>query len=328
MSAARLTLALESGAVHLPATGTISVFRPPAAADLSALPGARVRVVTGFRPDHDAWAARGYAVAIASEGEHAGAVVFLPRSKALARALIAEAARPGGPVIVDGQKTDGIDSLIREMRGRAGLSAPFAKAHGKCVLVEAAPEAFADWALPPILRQPSGWVTAPGLFSADGPDAGSRALAAALPDKMPGRVADLGAGWGYLAFQVLERRGVTECALVEAEHSALEAARANIADDRAQFIWADATSWGGRGYDHVVMNPPFHPGRAPDPALGQAFIHAAARVLAPHGTLWMVANRHLPYEATLAETFRERRELPGPPAFKLVAARKPAGSRR
>ena len=55
------------------------------------------------------------------------------------------------------------------------------------------------------------------------------------------------------------------------------------------------------------MNPPFHTSRAADPALGQGFINPQlARNLTRNGNLWMVANRHLPYEVTLNETFRYR----------------------
>jgi 16S rRNA (guanine1207-N2)-methyltransferase len=324
MSDSRLRLALDSGTVHLPPIGRIAVFRPRAETDLSGLPRERVVVVQGSRPDHDAFAARGFAVEPTLSEDFAGAVVILPRSKPEARALIATATAAGGPVIVDGQKTDGIDSICREIRKRVEVSAPYSKAHGKVFQFQASPTTFADWALPPVLRLDSGWVTAPGVFSSDGPDPASVALAAALPPKMPGRVADLGAGWGYLAFHVLERRGVTECALVEAEHAALEAARVNVSDPRAQFHWADVTTFtASQPFDHIVTNPPFHVGRAAQPALGAAFIAAAARLLDPHGTLWLVANRHLPYEAPLDAAFREVKEVGGTAAFKICAARRP-----
>ncbi|RYH08240.1 class I SAM-dependent methyltransferase [Tropicimonas sp. IMCC6043] len=329
MSDSRLTFALRSGALHLPQTGAIAVFRPRAEADLSALPRERVEIVQGNRADHDSWARRGFRTDVAAPEDFAAAIVMLPRSKAEAKALIAEAAAQGGVVIVDGQKSDGVDSILREIRKRCDVAPPVSKAHGKIFAVQPGPGLFADWALPPVKRLESGWVTAPGVFSADGPDPASVALAEALPAKMPGRVADLGAGWGYLAFHVLERAGVTECVLVEAEHAALEAARMNIADDRARFLWEDVTQWSdGAPFDHVVMNPPFHASRAADPTLGAAFIAAAARNLSGHGTLWLVANRHLPYEAPLNAGFGEVRELDGTPGFKILAARRPKSGAR
>ncbi|MEM1431013.1 MAG: methyltransferase [Pseudomonadota bacterium] len=324
MSASRLSLALETGAVHLPASGDIALYNPPAGTDLGALPASRLVIVHGNAPDHAYWSALGHRASTDAPDSAAGAIVFLPRAKSAARNLVARAVAHGGPVIVDGQKTDGVDSLLRDLRARTETGAAFAKAHGKCFSVSAPPAALADWILPDTQETPSGWVTAPGVFSADAPDPGSVALAAALPAVLKGRVADLGAGWGYLAYHVLQRPEVEECALVEAEHAALEAARRNVADPRARFHWADATRWSdAQPFDHVVTNPPFHSGRAATPALGAAFIATAAQLLAPRGTLWLVANRHLPYEAALTEHFNDVRPLEGPTAYKLYAAQRP-----
>ena len=83
---------------------------------------------------------------------------------------------------------------------------------------------------------------------------------------------------------MLKRPGVSELHLVEAEADALACARRNVADPRAAFHWADATRFHpGRAMDFVVMNPPFHGGRAADPALGAAFIRQAAAILQPAG---------------------------------------------
>lgn len=326
MRAARLTRALETGALTLPPEGRILVLRPGAGDDLSALPGDRVQVVTGFRPDHDAFAAQGWAVARAPEGRYGAALVCLPRARAAARALVAEAAahlEPGGLLAVDGQKTDGVESLLREIRARAEIGAPVVRAHGKLFVCRPGPGIFADWAAAP-QTLPGGFVTRPGVFSADASDPGSELLAAALPAVLPPVVADLGAGWGRLAAAVLARGGVREVHLIEAEADALDCARAAIADPRARFHWADARSFRpARPFDAVVMNPPFHAGRAADPALGAAMIAAAARMLAPEGVLWLVANRHLPYEQALAAAFREVAEAAGSPAYKILRAARP-----
>jgi 16S rRNA (guanine1207-N2)-methyltransferase len=56
----------------------------------------------------------------------------VPRSKALAHAMIAAAARIAPLVVVDGQKTDGVDSLWRDMRARVGdCGLGLTKAHGR-----------------------------------------------------------------------------------------------------------------------------------------------------------------------------------------------------
>ncbi|MEZ5756182.1 MAG: methyltransferase [Paracoccaceae bacterium] len=328
MRSARLEQALEAGLWHLPPEGRIAVIRPRQGDDLSALPKDRVEVVTGFKPDADWFAGRGYAVATRAEGPWAAAVVCLPRARAQGQALIAEAAArvtPGGPVAVDGQKTDGVDAMLKDLRGRVALSEAFSKAHGKIAVFPAGP-GLEDWAARP--AEVEGFRTVAGVFSADGIDRGSALLAASLPEEMKGKVADLGAGWGYLARAVLAREGVKECHLVEAEADALDCARVNVTDARAQFHWADATTVKlARAMDHVVMNPPFHQGREADPGLGIAFIGAAARMLAPQGVLWLVANRHLPYDRMLGSLFREVQEIGGDAAFRVVRASHPIRSR-
>lgn len=326
MQHSRLTLALDR-AGPFPPEGRIAVFGPPAGADLSALPKDRVLVVQGFRPDHDAWAARGYRVTPEADGEFGAAVIFLPRARGRARAWVAEAAMrvaPGGPIWIDGQKTDGVDAMLKELRTHVPVSEPYSKAHGKAFRFPApGPEVFAPWVAAPLSPAP-GFTTLPGVFSADAVDRGSAVLAAALPARLPARVADLGAGWGWLAAQVLDREGVEEVHLIEADHAALSCARANVTDPRARFHWADATAFAPEArFDAVVTNPPFHAGRAADPALGAAFIRAAAGMLRPEGRLWLVANRHLPYERVLGECFREVAEVGGDAGFKVLSASRP-----
>lgn len=322
MRDSRLTTALQDGALSLPLAGDLLVVGPAADADLSALPADRIVAVQGFRPDHDALAARGVRVVAdlaAVTAPCAAAVVCLPRSRDQARAWISGAAArvaPGGPVAVDGAKTDGIEAVLKELRGHVDLGPALSRAHGK-LAVFAATALPADWADAP-RPLPGGWITRPGVFSADGPDAGSALLAGVLPDSLPGRGADLGAGWGFLARAALARADVRSLDLVEADHVAVDCARLNLPDSRAAFHWADATTFRPvRPVDWVVMNPPFHQGRAADPALGQAFLRNAARILTRDGVLWLVVNRHLPYADTLATLFRAVDEIGGTPVHRL-----------
>lgn len=322
MRMTRLAHALASGSLTLPSSGTIAVFRPQIGDDLSVLPADRLIVLTGWKPDHDHFA-RDYPVT--PNPPYAAALVCLPRSREGGRALIARAAAevtPGGPILVDGQKTDGIDTALKDLRARVDLSESLSKAHGKLAWFAAGPD-LSDWAAQPKAIA-DGFQTLPGIFSADGPDPASVLLAASLPDKLQGKVADLGAGWGYLARSILARPGVKRLDLVEAEADALTACRLNITDERAQFHWADATSFRPATLlDAIVMNPPFHVGRAADPSLGVAFIQAARRMLAPNGALWLVQNRHLPYAAALTEAFLEWTEVAGNGGFRVIHAIKP-----
>ncbi|MGJ8626098.1 MAG: class I SAM-dependent methyltransferase [Sulfitobacter sp.] len=327
---ARLQLALNGGGLELSEDGKIAVFQPPVDADLDDLPVDRCQIIHDFKPFYDAWANRGYDVSRTTKGRFAATIVCLPRAKVEARALIAEAcAVSDGLVVIDGQKTDGVDSILKEMRARVTVNGPISKAHGKMFWISApAADCFADWVTAPA-KTDGGFWTAPGVFSADGVDLASALLVDALPGKISGEVADLGAGWGFLSAHLLTRPKVKTLHMVEAGHMALECARRNVTDERARYYWEDVTAWQPpHRMDVVVMNPPFHAGRAAEPQIGQAFVATAARILAGSGELWMVANRHLPYEAELKKRFSFVEEIGGDARFKLFHAARPLRVRR
>lgn len=321
----RLSLAFEPGGLSLP-DGDIVVLHPSADADLSALPKELVTIVQPFFPDYTVWRERGYVCVPDLKGRFALAVVFLTRAKAQARALVADAVASAHTVVVDGAKTKGVDSLLKDIRKRVQVDGLISKAHGKMYWF-ASTDGFSDWVAQP--THLDGFQTAPGVFSADGIDPASALLAQVLPKDLGPCVADLGAGWGYLSAEILTRSSVKELHVAEADHVALTCARANLSDPRVRFHWTDATTWQlETALDTVVMNPPFHNSRAADASIGQAFIDAASRMLKPSGTLWMVANRHLPYETALRIAFREGDELAGDKRFKLFRAARPSRPRR
>ena len=317
----RFETAIDDGLLALP-DGPVSLLRPSPDFD-PAVFQRPVQISHTFFPDVAVWRTQGFEVTQSAK-EAATAIVFLPRSKALARSLIAEASRVADFIIVDGQKTDGADSLYKACRKLVGDMPCLTKAHGRMFWMNA-DAAFEDWAAPPPAVGSEGFFTTAGVFSDGAVDKGSALLANALPQKLAGRVADLGAGWGYLSKAVLIRDGVEGVDLVEAEALALDCARLNLPDEpRATFVWDDATAFGtAESYDHIVMNPPFHTGRDASPELGRAFIASAARLLRPKGSLWMVANRHLPYEAALDASFAKVTPLDGTPGFKLFEVSRP-----
>jgi 16S rRNA (guanine1207-N2)-methyltransferase len=326
----RWTLALENGAMP-PMGGRLVAFLPRGEADLTTLGADSVLAVQGFRPDHDRLRARGVDV-VPELGDATGfdiALVQIVKARARTLWAIAEALgalRPGGMLLVDGPKEEGIEAILKALRAEFEIDGVFSKAHGKLIWLtrpEVLPPAIADWIPAPTVTE-DGHVTAPGGFSAEAPDRGSELLVALTPP-LKGRVADLGAGWGYIAAEVLaEQAEIAQLDLIEADHAMLEAARANVDDPRARFHWADATRFApDEPFDAILCNPPFHAGRRADPALGRAFIAAAARMLKPAGKFVMVANRHLPYEAALKEAFATGRMLGELEGYKLYEADKP-----
>ncbi len=329
--AERLLLAFDAG-LTLPEQGALVVLHPGAGEGLASLPAARVQIVTPHATATDWFTAQGFDCRIAPEGPAAWAMVCLPRSREESRDLLAQLCAglaPGTPVVIDGQKTDGIEAMLRDIRARLDVQGPISKGHGKIFWFPAPePAVFADWIAPPReIESPEGirLHTMPGLFSADGVDPGSALLADHLPQGLSGRVVDLGAGWGYLAAVIAAKSaGVRELHLIESDARALDCAKQNLSDPRARFHWADATRpLPGIVADWVVTNPPFHQGRHATPALGAAFIASAARMLTAQGRMLLVANRHLPYETALATHFGRCSTLESTSAYKLILAEAP-----
>ena len=328
MTVSRLTLALESGELD-PLDGGVAVLNAPGDLIYSGFTDT-LTASQSFYPDYARLQARGAQVAPELTNTVAHALVICHRAKAQTLNLIAQAITltgTGGTICVDGAKTDGIESLLKELRKTLGEMQVYSKAHGK-LLWFTRPDGLPDldaW-MDVTYLYPNGWTTHAASFSSDGPDAGSRLLAENLP-KLKGRVADLGAGWGYLSGEALKSDAITELRGLEADFHAVQCAKNNVQDPRASFEWNDVTAQSEAGFDAVITNPPFHVSRKPDPALGTAFINKAADILKPKGSLWMVANRNLPYEAVLADRFRRVDTVVQTGGFKVIHAATPKNAR-
>jgi 16S rRNA (guanine1207-N2)-methyltransferase len=169
----------------------------------------------------------------------------------------------------------------------------------------------------------------PGLFHWDEIDDGSRLLTEHLPHTLSGAAADLGAGWGYLSDHLLRHcPHLRSLDCFEADGSALECLRRNLGNVpthlRPRIVWSDVSSGIGSGkYDVIVMNPPFHDGRDADPLVGIKFITVAAASLRTGGELWLVANKHLPYENMMNDCFETARTVIEKGCFKVLHGSQP-----
>ena len=150
-----------------------------------------------------------------------------------------------------------------------------------------------------------GLLSQPGLFSWDRLDIGTACLLNALP-QLNGRIGDFGCGSGVISKAVLAHPGVTAVTGFDLDRRAIAAAMANITDPRFSSVWVDLCQAGPgvSNLDAIVMNPPFHYGGKEDPSIGLRMIERAAGALRPGGTLWLTANRHLPYEGALRARFK------------------------
>jgi 16S rRNA (guanine1207-N2)-methyltransferase len=300
----------------------------------------------GAKPLHDAAVAQGaqvwpdLAAPSAPQGPFPAVAVAMTRNRAENRANVARAwamTAPGGWVLVAGAKTDGVESLQKDLRKILEVEGVLPRNHGRVLWMqrtETTPPAFDIWRADAaraarVDEDGRAWQTEAGQFSWTEVDPGSRLLAETMPP-LKGRIADLGAGWGWLAAQALASADVTQIDLYEAEAAALACARANVPDPRARFFWADVAAHGAvaaKTYDRVIANPPFHEGRNVAMGLGQSFVAAAAAALRPSGVFYMVANLQLPYKREIEALFTETEVLTRTPRFKVIRGSRPRKKR-
>ena len=348
-------------ALMLPfADGTLA--RAPGALFMRARTGAALAAAdwpglaceTAFRPDAEALQRAGCLLrdglddpagaGVAGSGDDAGrwplVLLLPPRQRDEARALYARAlerAAPGALVVASVANDAGARSAEADFARIAGPVSSRSKHKCRVFWARAGqpgadPALAAQWRSLDAPRPVAGgrFLSRPGVFAWDRIDAASALLARHLPTDLRGRAADLGAGYGYLAAELLERNpGIDALDAFEADARALALARHNLAGFAPRvalgFHWHDVAAGLPGAYDVVVTNPPFH---APDgrerPDLGRAFIAAAAQSLRPGGRLWLVANRHLPYEDALGAGFGQVRLVAQEGGFKVVEAVKGA----
>jgi 16S rRNA (guanine1207-N2)-methyltransferase len=295
---------------------------------------------THDKPAFDRLAAAGFKlVNDVPEAGYALTLCYLGKHKQAALAQAAQgwaATAPEGWFVAVAANAVGAASLMRALKETLGEGEEFSKGHARLFCKQKNQGIVCDearlqaWNAAVRLRlvPETGFYAAPGLYSWNKIDRGSAMLAAHMPGRIGGRVADLGAGWGYLSVAALGLAKMDTLALYEANIVALEAARLNLAPWLASsrpdisFHWADATVEPlRRSYDSVIMNPPFHQGARTDATLGLAFIAAAAAAIKPGGSLLMTANRHLPYEGALRRLFRSCQLLQDADGFKVLHAR-------
>lgn len=263
------------------------------------------------------------------DGSLETATVRAPAGVVERRFVLAHALRalgPDGRLTVFGPKDRGGLRLRKELEAFGCVVGESAKRHNRiCVALRPTePSGLEDAIATGAPRQGAdGLWTQPGVFSWDRLDPGTALLLKTLPT-LAGVGADFGCGIGWLSRAALASPKITKLTLIDLDRRAIDAARKNIDDPRAVFLWDDvrqATNTLG-ALDFVITNPPFHETGGEDKSLGQGFIRAAATALRKGGDLWLVANRHLPYEAILAEHFTKVRLAGETNGYKVYEARK------
>jgi len=338
-----LMLPFASGRLPWPEGGAL-FLRARSGSPLAQHPLAGLVCEQSFRPDAEALERAGYVV---RPGETDGqahyplVLVLPPRQRDESRALLARAiasTAPQGIVVASATNNEGARSAEADLARLAGPVETLVK--NKCRVFWTSPlngaadsRLAAQWlsldAVRPIAQ--GRFLSRPGIFAWDRIDPASQLLAEHLPGDLHGHAADLGGGFGFLSVELLQRcPKITALDVYEAEGRALEVARLNIAAHAPHaavtFKWHDVTAGLPRRYDVIVTNPPFHTqNRADRPDIGRRFISVAAAALNPGGSLWLVANRHLPYETVLADSFARVRKVAERDGFKIIESVKGPG---
>lgn len=257
------------------------------------------------------------------------AFVYAPAGVLERRAVLAQALRalkPGARLVALAPKDLGGARIGRELAEFGCAVDETGKRHHRICLTDAPvdPVGLVDAIEAGAPRRLAALdaVSQPGLFSWDRLDDGTALLLEHLP-ALSGAGADLGCGAGLIARAVLRSPQVTSLELIDIYRRSIWASRANVADARARFHWSDLQIGPElQGLDFVVTNPPFHLAGVESRALGQAFVRRARDMLRPGGALWLVANKHLPYEGPLESYFSRVTRVCERNGFKVYEAQR------
>lgn len=225
------------------------------------------------------------------------------------------------------------EKRLHELAGIAGNVTGLSKSKCRCIYarrtLEVDMELMQAWIDASAVRRVDelGLYSQPGLFSWNRPDPGSDLLLGNLPSDLSGAGMDLGCGNGYLSVHALKRfPDIDKLHAIDAERLAVDCAAMNLEpfpDREWQTHWCDATQEPlPENLDWVLLNPPFHSGKQQDTELGQEIVRAACQSLKPGGRLFLVANRHLPYEAVLQQHLRSFTTLKQEQGFKVIEGKR------
>lgn len=176
-------------------------------------------------------------------------------------------------------------------------------------------------------------LTQPGIFGWNKVDKGSKLLSQFLPNDIKGDVADFGCGYGFLSAKLLnQNNNIDSIWCIDADQRSPQICARNLQEinnlresNRTTIkpLWTDITDKKNvphNAFKTIIMNAPFHEGKKADNNIGQNFIRTASHAIKLGGTLYMVANRQLPYEIILDKNFKKIELLTEENGFKCYKA--------
>jgi 16S rRNA (guanine1207-N2)-methyltransferase len=257
------------------------------------------------------------------------ALMPLPKGRDLGRLYLAHALkvlRPGGRLYLAGANAGGVKSAIKDADQLFGSAVVlgYKAGHRLAVCVRPSscsaklPESFDVPGVRPgsyrLLQLEVGGQsytlqTRPGVFSWQGLDPGTALLLDALRVSPDERFLDLGCGYGIIGIHLARLAPCGSGILLDNDYLACDCAERNLAANgvsNAEVALGDGVAaLPGQHFSLIATNPPFHSGREQSLETAQAFVLESYAALVPHGKLYLVANRFLPYEGLLRQTFHK-----------------------
>lgn len=263
----------------------------------------------------------------------------ISKEKPLVHHILNQAGRllkPGGELILAGQKQEGIKTYIQKAGLYLGSNHTHADKQGPIYTARLirSPQLGEtldtnDYNQPRAIGQWEGmtFYSKPGLFGWQKQDKGSNLLLAQLPPLIgtdrPRSLLDMGCGYGYLGL-VAAKRLLTEplkrCVFTDNNAAALAMTRYNLTQQQlnAEVIGADCGQGIEGQFDLILCNPPFHKGFRPDSRLIQTFLAQTRTKLAPGGRAVFVVNQFIPLKEAASRYFDHYQTLTRQAGFEVA----------
>ena len=243
---------------------------------------------------------------------YAGVLLIVAKEHALNHYIVQQlAALPAGvPIWLAGENRGGINTLVKKFpasfcRVTKVASGNHCQLYQTTVLTQQPAANPSDY-VEPIQIELSDLtfelISLPGVFSKQRLDEGTRLLLETLPKSLPTPILDFACGNGVIA-RALHQRQQPRLIACDVNPMAVAAANENLKDCDASVLLADGMPTLPEPVGCIVSNPPFHTGLRTDYTIAQRFIKAAYQQLKQGGSLYIVANRFLPWQEVIEQTF-------------------------
>lgn len=258
-----------------------------------------------------------------------GAVIFLPKSKALidmTLAFVSSIVEKDGVIALVGEKKAGIESAKKLYEKNIGpVENKIIGKHSALYLgknlnkKEFDFESFVTTSEIIYKDQEIKIAHLPGIFSAGTLDPGTKLLLDCLPIGAK-KFLDLACGGGVVGTIYKKLSPETEITLSDSSLLAIESAHLTLALNGVQgeVIPSDIFSNLNNVFDVIAINPPFHKGIETNYSFIEKFSRDAAQYLLPDGKVFLVANTFLPYR-TYLEQIGEVRVVSKDPQFTVYS---------